>query len=175
MVESVPFNIEEAGEQLLRILTGMEEIHEDLLECLGNKREAVRRADPGALGEANERELRIIGQLMDLDRSRRTAVRQISRATIGEAREDVPVSDLVGHLPEEVQSDLLEARGRLRGLVARARDESRILRETCGILRNHVEGLVQRMHGEMSRSKVYGRSGRIENESSACATLDIRQ
>ena len=175
MVESVPYNIEEAGEQLLHILTSMEEVHQDLLECLGSKREAVRRADPASLGNANEAEVRIIRRLVDLDSSRSDTVLRIVEAAGREPRDDVPVSELAEFFPTEIQSGLLETRGRLQDLIAQVQNESISLRDTCGILRGHVDGLVQRIQGEMSRTKVYGRSGRIENESSGCATLDIRR
>lgn len=158
-------------EQILREAT---DLNRDLLACITESQQCLRNADTPRLAACLKRERDLVNTIDGLEQRRKVVAATLATA-LGLASEgEIRLGHLAEALGEPSRSRLLELGEDLRAGIVQVREAGGVLRESCEALLGHVSGLLQSIHAGLSRTKVYGRDGRIGIGAAACGGLDLR-
>lgn len=162
--------------RLCGVMAELIEQHEGLLTSLKAKREAFAHADHDAMAACVSCEGAIVMKIEELDRARRQAALSLAARLQIKPREcDVTVSMLLERLPERAgREQLRNQSAALRGLVAKVREQTSLIKEVGESLLSHVRGIAQKIRQAMNQTGVYGRDGRVADPAYALRTVDVR-
>ncbi len=160
-------------ERLERILHELLGGHDQLLVLIQRIREAVRKADLQEIVSLCEQENTLAQRLAELEKERLVLVGTVTELLSPAA--EVPLS--LGRIAEAVGQPaghaLSELAGKLRSIVAEARQASSVLRAASESLGRHMGGLMQTVQGAISRANVYSHRGRITGGTRSQLGVDL--
>lgn len=160
--------------ELAPLLSAMTSTAEAYLSALRDHRDAVRRADPSAMGEAMAREAQCLQQLSKLEDSRRRLVQKAEAAGFWPGKGPITLTGLAAKAPDDRKGLLVAAAAHLRGLMQDATREQGILRQAATALAGHVEGIVRQVAQSLSHTGTYGRMGVVAAGPAVISALDLR-
>jgi len=163
-------------ELLRHLLTKQIELHDQMLDCVNRKREAVRQADVDGLTKTCEREQVIVQRLLDLEQRREPLVRHLA-GLLGVEPADgqsLTSSALAEHLDEPNRGMLQALAAQLREKVLQVRKDHSIVRHAAEALSRHMAGIMQNVQSVMNQSKVYERRGRMAAATPAASSVDVK-
>lgn len=140
--------------------------HERLLEAVEHHRLALLRADTALIAGAVQEQTQILERLSVLERE---------RAALAKDPHGHPatITSLAEAIPDPGRTRLLEMTERLRTLIHQLRDRQAVVRAASHALLTHTQGLMSQVGAALSHAGTYGRAGRIESTTPACAVLDM--
>lgn len=150
------------------LLTDLVTAHEWMLRATVAHREAMRRAEPGAMAATRDEISAASARITELDAERRALV-----ASLAPDDEDATLSSLAAGLREPQRSRTLELAGTLRELIVQATAEQRRLRAASEAMLRHVRGVVQQVQRGLSHAGTYGRAGRVEPGAAVVTGIDM--
>lgn len=160
---------ERLAESLEPILAGMIAAHERLLDAVDHHRAALASADAGAIGRAIDEQGEAISAIAQLEQ-RRAALLGSSR---GDAGRPLTIREAARTLDDPPRTRLLEMAERLRGLIGTVRERQAVAREATRTLMEHTRGLMAQVGAALSHAGTYGRAGKVQSTTPACAVLDM--
>ena len=159
-------------EQILREAT---RLNQELLACIIGSQQCLRTAETTRLASCLKRERELVDAIDSLVQRRKVVTATLATTLdMTTSADEVRLSDLAEILGEPTRSLLLELGESLRESIMGVRDAGGVLRDSCENLLGHVSGLMQTIHAGLSRTKVYGRDGRIGASAAMCGGLDLR-
>lgn len=164
--------LERVADELSAVLSGLLAEHEQLLELAGLHREAMRAADPGAIGNVSGQRTEVLQRLAALEERRQRVVKEASRQP--ELTGAVTLSAIAGRMEGPGKEQLLKQADRLKGVMAKVQDEHRVLRTAAKSLATHMEGLMKSVSKRLSHSGTYGRAGSVDAGGTVISALDLR-
>lgn len=167
-------SLENMLDALEKMLRSQLEAHEQLLELLERKREAVRHAKIDTISELLDQERRSIERIAEIERGREQVVRRITEQLQPGAAEPLPLTMIAERADEPVQSRLLGIAAQLREMVAKVKQTSSVVRSAAEALSNHISGVMQTFHAAMSRAGVYGRQGQLAGGTQMEHSVDVK-
>lgn len=157
-------------EQTLRLQT---EVHEQMLDLLRRKREAMKQAKHGLVADCcrleNEK-LRIISQL---ETQRLMIVGQFTQHFTPKATEPMTLPLIAERLDEPHRGRLLVLRQQLREKMQQVRDESRVAKVAMDSLVRHMNGLIQSVTGVWGGVTTYTAKGTVPNKALSVSTFSM--
>ncbi len=114
--------------ELIRLLGGLQNMYEQLLRVVGDKIDAMRRADIPALRTLSQQEQSLAGRLQAREGLRRQMMDAVGKemGLPAATARAMPVSQIASRLPELPRERLLHVAKRLRDVAARTAQANRI-------------------------------------------------
>lgn len=170
------------SEPMLRLLREMLIEHEQLLSLAALHRDAIARADGGAIGACLKQQNAIVQRIGELEKRRLALMGRYSEQ-MGNVREGEAdgtgkggggdMRSMAGALPEADRSRVMAMADRLRGLIERVQREHRAIRSASETLAEHMRGLIQQVRGRLSCAGTYGRGGAVEAGGRVYTSVDV--
>jgi len=163
-------------ELLRQLLTKQIELHDQMLECVNRKREAIRAADVDALTKTCEREQVIVQRLLDLEQRREPLVKHLA-GLLGMEQDDeesLTSSALAERLEEPSRGMVQALTAQLREKVLQLRNEHSIVRHAAEALSRHMSGIMQNVQSVMNQTRVYERRGRMAAATPVSSSVDVK-
>jgi len=150
------------AEALIRVLTELKRLHEELALVVQNKLDAMRRADTQAIGSAVAREEFLIGRIRDQESLRRRLLDGIARDPDRSTASAQPLTaaELAARLHEPYRSRLLGLAAGLRACVRQTEEANRVAAIISAEMIRHFRQIYQVMAAAGSSPGVYARNGR---------------
>ena len=148
---------------LVRLLTVLRRLQEQLLTLVQSKIDAMRRADVPAMREVHAREQALVKQMQEREGFRRQLMDEIGRAMelpAGSAR-DLTVSQLAARLPQPDKTVLVETAEGLRGAILRVAQVNRIAGAVSRELVNHLQWVFASVSPKGDTPAAYSDDGRL--------------
>lgn len=125
---------------LLKLLGGLQKLHEQLLELVQAKMDTMRRADISGMRELNERERTLAKRLQQREGLRCQLMDQIGNELGMPPRtaRAIPLSQMASRIPEPGRERLLDAAQRLRQVVAQVARGNRVVGVISREILNHL-------------------------------------
>jgi len=158
-------------EQILREATTM---NRDLFQCIMDSQNCLRTADTMRLALCLKRERELVEAIDRLEQRRKVVVATLASTLGMVSEEEIRLGALAQAVGEPAQSTLLELGETLRESITVVRDAGGVLQDSCEALLGHVTGLMQTIQAGLSKTKLYGRDGRIGAGAAMCGGLDLR-
>lgn len=152
------------GTELEALLAKLLQAHERLLQAIEQHRIALSHASGDEIRAAVEQETTALVEIADLERA---------RATLVGANEPRTLSQLAETLPEPARDRILGMAAQLRELIQVLRTRQAIVRSATRSLLSHTHGLMAQVGAALSHAGTYGRAGRVQSTTPACAALDL--
>ena len=149
------------------------EDHRKLLACLERNREAVRRADMGAIKSICQEENVIAQRLAELEKARLELIGRLTEQLHPHAEVPLSVSQITEEIGGPACSRLTALAGQLMATVEDVRRASSVVRGAAEALSRHMTGLMQSVHSALTRAQVYSRRGRIATSSQSQFCIDV--
>jgi len=113
---------------LIRLLGGLQRMHEQLLELIRDKMDAIRRADIAALRRLAQQEQTVAGRLQAREGLRRQLMDMIGRdmGLSTSAARAMTVSQIASRVPQASRDGLLDVARGLRDVIARVAQANRV-------------------------------------------------
>lgn len=152
-----------AVELLRQLLSKQIELHEQLLNCIHQKREAIRTANMPVMAECCEREHRLTERLRELDSRRPGIVTHLAKLLGMGAQHANAISatDIANRLDEPASGAIAALAAQLREKLREVRSEHSIVRQASEALSKHMTGIMQSVQAMLNQTGVYERRGRI--------------
>ena len=164
-------SIQSQLDEMESLLGQMIPLHEQLLSCATDKREAVRAADIPRVPEICDRERALLQRVERMELGRRAIVDSLAVQINGK---ETPSLHALAALAETPQCERLTVLGtRLRDLSHAVRQESTIVRAAVEALHRHMTGVVQTVSAAISQARVYSASGRMRVDAPFESCLDV--
>lgn len=158
--------LEASEEKLEPMLAGLIAAHERLLEAIEAHRLAVSRADAEAIGRAVGMQAGVLAEIAEFEQSR--------AALLGERGAKVKtIRAAAATLAEPARTRLMEMADRLRELIGTVRERQDVVRLATRTLLEHTRGLMGQVGAALSHAGTYGRAGKVQSTTPACAVLDM--
>jgi len=159
--------------------------HEQLLTVTGMQKQAISKADTGALATCVHQQNVIVQRVAELEKRRLGLVARLGErlrpahsAKIGSQSGIVPdrptIAWLAQTFPEPTRGRVVAAADRLRDLLAKLHKEHVSLKEATTTLATHMEGVLRQVAGRLSHAGTYGRRGIVETRVQVVSTLDMK-
>ncbi|UCD76189.1 MAG: flagellar export chaperone FlgN, partial [Phycisphaerales bacterium] len=145
-----------------------------LLACMERKRQAIGRADIGAITEICTEENALAQRIGELEKHRLRLVGAMTEAIDPAAARPATLGQIVEVLEEESGRRLLAIGAELREAVGAVRKQSTILRSAADALARHMSGIAQTVHSALSRAGVYGRGGTVAMGAQLEFSVDLK-
>lgn len=158
-------------EQILREGTTM---NRDLFQCITDSQDCLRTADTMRLALCLKRERDLVDAIDRLEQRRKVVAATLASAMGMTSDGEIRLGALAQAVGEPAQSILLELGEALRESITAVRDAGGVLQDSCEALLGHVSGLMQTIQAGLSKTKLYGRDGRIGASAAMCGGLDLR-
>ena len=149
-------------------------VHEQLLQCVADKREAIRSADIAKVSDICGRENTLIQGLAEIEKQRLRLVGELTQSIHSKSQKPLTMNEISQSAAEPQRTRLLALTAQLREIVTELRAQSSIVRVAAETLSRHMSGIVQTVHSALSRARVYGERGRIAMGSQVQSMLDIK-
>lgn len=162
-------------EQLVEVLSGQLALHQQLLERIHEKRQAVRRADLDAIERLCHQENEIAQQLGDLEKQRLTLVGTITEMLDPSAEQPLTASQIAAHCDDARRERLQQTSAQLRESIAQVKKQSAVLRQAAEALAQHMAGIAQSVRAALSRAVVYGSRGQMEVGAATAQRVDVKR
>ena len=159
--------------QLEAILARQMEEHQQLLNLIGRKREAVRRADHHLVVDCCKQENQRVQKIAELEKVRLGLTGELTLLLVPGAAEPMRLGDLAQRLVEPMRGRLLILRQQLRQRIEQVRHEASIAQRATELLARHMQGVVQTISSAISGGAAYSRSGAPPPAAMAISTLNM--
>jgi hypothetical protein len=166
--------MEELLQALEEILRGELREHESLLRLAQCNREAIRRADTGAVGRICADERSAAGRLEELEHARQELATRLTRVLDPKAREPMTLRRIVEAVGERRGVRLGALSARLHETVAETRRASAVARAAAEALARYMAGVVRSLESALGGATVYTRTGRMRAVISGRMRVDLR-
>lgn len=166
--------LEKAASQLEKTLRALLEGQKRLLRKMERKREAIRRADIGAITELCTEENALAQRIGDLEKHRLRVVGAITEILEPDAAAPLNLASIAEGLNEEAGTRLLAIGAELKEAVRTVRRESSVLRSAAEALAGHMAGIAQTVHAAINRAGVYGRAGTVALGAQTEFAIDLK-
>ena len=164
-----PEHVERLKQILHELLGG----HDQLLVLIRRIREAVRKADLQEIVSLCKQENTLADRLAELEKERLVLVGTLTELLSPTAEVPLTLGRIAEALGQPAGHALSELAGKLRSIVAEARQASSVLRTASESLGRHMGGLMQTVQGAISRANVYSRRGRIAGGTHSQLGVDL--
>lgn len=161
-------------QRLEQILREGAELNGELLACITDSQQCLRTADTARLALCLKKERELVDAIDRLEQRRKVVAATLASALEISCEQEVRLGDLAEALGEPAQSTLVELGEALRSSITAVREAGGVLRDSCESLLGHVTGLMQTIQAGLSKTKLYGRDGRIGVNEAVCGGLDLR-
>jgi len=161
------------AEQLIRILALQADGHRKLLDCVRQKRDALRRADIDAIAALCHREHDIARRVGDLEKLRLELVGKVTAKRTPHAAKPMTLTQIAHAVGQPQQRELEALATTLKNAIGEVRRESSVVRAATEALGRHMAGLIQTVNGAISRAGVYERKGRIAASGQTALCVDV--
>lgn len=168
-------NFHQNAEQLVQVLGGQFTLHQQLLERIHEKRQAVRHADLDAIERLCHQENEIAQQLGDLEKQRLTLVGTITEMLDPSAEQPFTASQIAAHCDDALRERLQQTTAQLRESIAQVKKQSAVLRQAAEALAQHMAGIAQSVRAALSRAVVYGSRGQMEVGAATAQRVDVKR
>jgi len=158
-------------EQILREATAL---NHDLLKCITDSQDCLRAADTSRLALCLKRERELVDAIDRLEQRRKVVAATLASAMGMASEGEIRLGTLAQAVGEPAQSTLVALGESLRQAITAVREAGGVLQDSCEALLGHVSGLMQTIQAGLSRTKLYGRDGRIGVNAAMCGGLDLR-
>lgn len=159
--------------KLEQVLKQQTDVHEQLLDLLRRKREAMRQGKHELVADCcrleNEK-LRLISQL---ETDRLMLVGQFTQQFMPNAAEPMTLPQIADRLDEPHRGRLLVLREKLRQRMQEVRDESRVAKAAMDALVKHMNGLIQSVTGVWGGVTTYTAQGTVPNKALSVSTFSM--
>lgn len=160
-------------ERLERTLHEQTQLHEQLLELLERKRDALRRADDRAVSELCELENEKLRAIGEAEKRRLEQVAELTLRLEPHAAAPLRLTDLAERLPEPARGRLLVLRQQLRQRMEQVQRQSTSTRRATDALAQHMQGLVQTIGKIATGVSTYNGHGALPEQATAVSTLNV--
>lgn len=165
-------NIPQAVEALTQLLRQHLDVHRALMECIGRKREAIRKADLAVVSAISKQEAPMLTRLSELEKKRAALIGQLSaalRPPETKTKEGTGAGTRASMTVKQIATAAGEARGRellavaveLKALATSVQRANSIVRDAADALARHMAGVMQTVGSALSSARVYGRRGQV--------------
>lgn len=161
-------------QRLEQILREAITLNRDLFKCISDSQDCLRTADTPRLALCLKRERELVDAIDRLEQRRKVVAATLASAMEITSEGEVRLRALAEAVGEPAQSVLLELGETLRESISAVRDAGGVLQDSCEALLGHVSGLMQTIQAGLSKTKLYGRDGRIGVNAAMCGGLDLR-
>ncbi|GEM_PF-4241841 len=161
-------------QRLGQILREAITLNQNLLQCITDSQECLRTANTARLVLCLKKEREFVDSIDRLEQRRKVVAATLASALGITCDNEVRLSDLAEAVGEPAQSLLIELGESLRESITAVQQAGGVLRESCESLLGHVSGLMQTIQAGLSKTKLYGRDGRIGVNAAMCGGLDLR-
>lgn len=152
------------GAELEALLTRLLAAHARLLEAIEQHRLALAHASSEEIRAAIDRETEALTEIADLERARAALVGAEGPRTI---------TQLAESLNEPTRGRILGMATQLRDLIHVLRTRQAVVRSATRSLLSHTQGLMAQVGAALSHAGTYGRAGKVQATTPACAALDL--
>lgn len=154
-------------------LQQMVELHEQLLDLLQRKRDALRRGNQQAMTELCGLENEKLQQLSELEKQRAAVAAQLTLQVMPQATAPLRVGELADRLEEPARGRLLVLRQQLIERMQQVREAATVARRATEALARHVRGLVQTVSLHAADTSTYAGNGSPAEHGAAVRTLNV--
>lgn len=154
-------------------------LHEAMLEIVRAQRQAISRAEPGAMRPILDRQAALLREIAETEHRRREAVRLAIESDPELRREDRAgsppprIERLLPLIEEDARGRVEELAGRLRETVELVRREQSSVRTAAESLANHMRGLMQQVGRKLSGVGTYSPRGELASARPLAAGVDV--
>ncbi|MBX3361254.1 MAG: flagellar protein FlgN [Phycisphaeraceae bacterium] len=152
------------GSQLESLLHALIAAHHRLGEAVEAHRVAISLAHSEGIRIAIDEQTEALTQIADLERARAALVGNGQPRTI---------TELAADLPEPDRSRIITLASDLRTLIGELRSKQAVVRSATRSLLSHTQGLMAQVGAALSHAGTYGRAGKVQSTTPACAALDL--
>ncbi len=145
--------------ELEELMRRLREEHEQLLDLIRRKTEALRMATPALVADCCERENESIQRIGALEKRRQVLVGQITSLIDPKATQPMRMAEIVKHAAPKRADRLKVIHAELRSLVDQVRHDSAIARIATQGLLQHMQGIMQNMKQLFAGGNTYGKRG----------------
>jgi len=167
--------LQQHAEQLVNVLSRQLMLHRQLLECIEEKRQAVRHADLDAIERLCHRENEIAQHLGELEKHRLTLVGTLTETIDPTAERPLTAVQIAAHVDDALRHRLEHTSAQLREAIAQVRKQSAVLRQAAEALAQHMAGIAHSIRAALSRAVVYGSGGQMETGAATAQRVDVKQ
>lgn len=160
MTKGAPVDVT-ALEALLRELTSAQE---ELALVLGQKLDAMRKADTAAMQSATAREGFLLDRLGQLDMQRHAVLNRVVEAVGLPRSASMTLSQIAARLDERTRGRLTKLMQELRERMLRVAEANRVIALVSGEMLAHYRNVFSALTRGSEESTVYTRGGRISGE-----------
>lgn len=163
-------------ELLRQLLSRQLRLHDQLLDCVNAKREAIRTADIDEITAQCQREQTIVTNLTDLELKRDPIVRHLASLLDLDvaAEQTITSSAIAEHLDEPHRGTLQALAAQLREKIVEVKRTHSIVRQASEALSRHMSGVMQSVNAALHQSGVYERRGRLAAATPVMRSVDLK-
>lgn len=162
-------------EALEKLLASQLDLHQQLLDCIARKTEAIRTARIDALTEILNQQRSLAKSISEIERHRIALTHKITRTIQPNATQALAMSDILKYVDDPALHDRLQhLTHQLRALVAQVHQRASIVRAAAHALSQHMAGVMQTVHSALSRAGVYSSHGRVALGTQLDFSIDIK-
>ncbi len=156
---SDPLRLRVCGEDLCENLDRLRELHEQLLEVLAAKEEALVAVKLDELSSVREEEESLLHKVIDEEKQRLLLTEEIGDLIGHPTPAKVRVADIVAHLPGEISGRLSGSRDRLREVASQLGKQNRTNRALIEHSLGHIQVFLSRLVNEEMLGAGYASDG----------------
>lgn len=149
---------------LIRLLGGLQRMHEQLLKLVRDKIDAMRRADIAALRTLSQQEQSLAGRLQAREGLRRQLMDTIGKdmGLSASTARAMPVSQIASRVPEASRDRLLDVARGLRDVIAQVAQANRVAGAISREILGHLTWVFSSVRPAGEKAVVYsGRGGTV--------------
>jgi flagellar biosynthesis/type III secretory pathway chaperone len=154
-----PLRLRVCGQDLCETLDRLRELHEELLEVLAAKEEALVSVQLGELSSARAEEETLLHRVVEEEKQRLLLTEEIGDLIDHADPPAVRVQEMLGHLPADLAERLAESRDLLRDAAARLGRQNRTNRALIEHSLGHIQVFLSRLVNEEMLGAGYGADG----------------
>jgi hypothetical protein len=163
------------SEELEGVLTALLRGYQELRGLAGEHREAIRRADTGAIGRAVARQTAVLQALADAEERRRALIAGATGVvTLPRTGRATTLSDVAAFVPEPARGRLLALAAELKEHMRAVQMQGTSLRAAATGLVAHMEGLMRQVGKQLSHAGTYSPRGVVDARVAVVSALDLR-
>ena len=164
---------EQLVESLEQSLVRMVLLHEQLLDLLGRKREALRHGQERLVVELGMLENEKLREITQLEKRRAELVGRLTLEVLPGAAEPMRLGELAERMAEPERGRLLVLRQQLLQRMQQVREASGTIRRATEMLMKHVQGLVQTIGMQATGVCTYGGDGSPSQRTTTLRTINM--
>lgn len=160
--------------ELERVLREIRSQYEALHQLALEHRDAIRRADPVAIGECVEKQNLRVQRIADLEKRRLTVVGELAARLGCETKNQTPVGRLAQLLPPAAAERVTTIAQSLREVMEGVSRLNESTRRAAEALSAHMEGLMRVVAARLSHAQTYSSRGVVTAATRVVTALDSR-